>query len=123
MTNDETELQAGLDDRDDQALALRECGCTYATIAKELGLETATLARKAYLRALKHRSLEEQEILRRLELDRFETLAASRLLDDAREGPPVPTPPHSEVTPQSSYPRPLQMRPRTRYHSRWRAGP
>lgn len=76
VTKPETEIPPDLANRDDQALALREGGCTYLTIAKELGMETATLARKGYLRALKRRSPEEQEILRRLELRRFDALAA-----------------------------------------------
>jgi hypothetical protein len=76
MTKPEIEIAPDFENRDDQVITLRECGCTYLAIAKQLGLEPATMARKCYLRALKRRSPEEQHILQQRELQRFDALAA-----------------------------------------------
>jgi|SRR5665213_160045 len=75
MTTSKSVVSSEIESRDDQVITLRECGCTYLAIATQLGLGRATMARRSYLRGLKRRSPEEQSILRRHELERFDALA------------------------------------------------
>jgi len=75
MTASEAVVSTEIESRDDQVITLRECGCTYLAIATQLELGRATMARKSFLRGLKRRSPEEQTILRRHELERFDALA------------------------------------------------
>ena len=63
-------------DRDEQSLALRDEGRSFAGIAKMLGLENAHAANAAFNRALRCRPRSEQEWLRSREMTRLDAVAS-----------------------------------------------
>jgi hypothetical protein len=73
-------------ERDEQVLALREQGRTFARIARELGLEGTLDANAAFIRALRRRPAGEQESLRTHEIARLDALEERvRARDDLDE--------------------------------------
>ncbi len=71
---------------DDRALALRERGRSFSSIARHLGLEGATQANAAFNRALRRRPAGEQEALRSHETARLDALGERlRQRDDLDE--------------------------------------
>jgi hypothetical protein len=70
---------------DEEALALRDSGHSYAAVARSLGFKRAIDARGAFLRALRHREGEEKTSLIQREsarLDKLETRIRTRDADD-----------------------------------------
>jgi len=63
-------------DRDEQTLALRDEGRSFAGIAQVLGLEDAHAANAAFNRALRCRSKSQQEWLRSREMTRLDAVAS-----------------------------------------------
>jgi hypothetical protein len=61
-------------ERDDEVLALREGGRSFASIARALGFEGATSANAAFNRALRRLPSSEQESLRVHEMARLDAL-------------------------------------------------
>jgi hypothetical protein len=61
-------------ERDGEVLALREQGRSYATIARALGLEGASQANAAFMKALRRLPSAEQESLRSHEMARLDAL-------------------------------------------------
>ncbi len=70
---------------DEQALALRESGKTYAAVARGLGLKRAVDARAAFLRALRRREGEERNVLVDRETARLAQLEARIRTRDAED--------------------------------------
>jgi len=62
-------------ERDDHILRLRESGSSFLAIAQQLGLDSATVARSGYLRALARLSPEVKRASRLRELERLDSLA------------------------------------------------
>jgi hypothetical protein len=63
-------------DRDEQTLALRDAGRSFAGIAQLLGLEDAHAANAAFNRALRCRPKTQQEWLRSREMTRLDAVAS-----------------------------------------------
>jgi hypothetical protein len=61
-------------ERDNEVLALREQGRSFARIARALGFEGATTANAAFNRALRRLPASEQESLREREMARLDAL-------------------------------------------------
>ena len=72
--------------RDEKALALRERGSSFASIARTLGLERAAQANAAFNRALRRLPADQQETLRNHEMARLDALGERiRQRDDLDE--------------------------------------
>jgi hypothetical protein len=67
-------MVADFSERDDEVLALREQGRSFASIARSLGLEGASPANAAFNRALRRLPPSDQETLRGHEMARLDAL-------------------------------------------------
>jgi hypothetical protein len=63
-------------DRDEQTLALRDEGRSFAGIAQVLGLDNARVANSAFNRALRRRPKTQQDWLRSREMMRLDAVAS-----------------------------------------------
>jgi hypothetical protein len=72
-------------DVDRDAMAMREQGRTFASIARAMGLKRAVDAREAFLRELRSRPDEERQGLVQHELQRLDRLEARIRARDANE--------------------------------------
>ncbi|HMK99397.1 MAG TPA: hypothetical protein VK428_04350 [Acidimicrobiales bacterium] len=72
-------------DSDEQALALRDSGKTYAAVARSIGLKRAVDAQAAFLRALRRREGEERSRLVDRESSRLVELETRIRSRDANE--------------------------------------
>lgn len=62
-------------DRDEQTLALRDEGRSFAGIAQVLGLDNARVANAAFNRALRRWPMTQQDLLRSREMMRLDAVA------------------------------------------------